>query len=115
MSAQAYVPPSWKTFRTLAQIFVAFGQGSGQLTVSEDAIEAAVANYAEKIESARDWGEAAPTVLGIARVMGQAAAAYALRERRAIITAADYEAARAVIHESTGETLRLMGVCPWPV
>lgn len=113
MSAEPYVPTSWTTFRILAQIFVAFGQGAGQLTVSDDAVRAAVADYAVKIEGARNWDGAAPRVLGIARVMGQLAAEHAAREGRAIITAPDYAAARAVIHGMSGEAPTLMGGCPW--
>lgn len=113
MSAELNVPTSWTTFRMLAQIFVAFGQGAGQLPVSDDAVQAATADYAEKIDAGGDWGQTGPIVLGIARVMGQAAAAHALREGRPVITARDYTAARALIHEGHGYARMLLGGCPW--
>ena len=115
MSAEPAVPASWRSFRMLAQIFVAFGQGAGQLGVSDDAVQAAVIDYADRIERGGDWGKAAPSVLGIAKVMGQAAAQYALRSERAIITSEDYSAARRLVHQglSEEEVNRLLGDCPW--
>jgi hypothetical protein len=109
-----HLPTSWTAFSMIAQIFVAFGQGAGQLNVSDDAVQAAVSDYGYGIEQADGWGDAAPMVLGIARAMGQAAAEHALREGRGVITAVDYRAARAVIHSMSGEGTRLMGRCPWP-
>ena len=115
MSAPSQV--SWTTFRTLGRIFVAFGQGAGQLTVSDDALEAAFDDYAPRIERSEDWSAAWPTVLGVARLMGQAAAEHALREGQVLITAENYAAARTLIHRTSaesGESRMLIGRCPWP-
>ena len=108
-------PQSWTTFRILTQIFVAFGQGSGHVMVSDEAIRAAVADYVPRIEHADGWGGQAPHVLGSARFMGQAAAQRAIRAGRTIIIAEDYQAARARVHEMSPEALELFGACPWAV
>jgi hypothetical protein len=97
----------------LAQMFVAFGQGAGQLPVSDSAVQVAVRDYGGKIAEGGDWESYAPTVLGIAKIMGQAAAEYALRNGRLVITAEDYNAARTMVHTSQGEASTLVGFCPW--
>lgn len=113
MSADVNLPQSWTTFRILTQIFVAFGQGSGHVMVSDDAIRAAVADYMPRIDQAGGWMGKAPNALGTARFMGQAAAQRAIRGGRTIITAEDYQAARARAHEMSDEALELFGECPW--
>lgn len=113
MSADVTLPQSWTTFRILTQIFVAFGQGSGHVMVSDEAISAAVADYVPRIEQAGGWMGKAPNVLGTARFMGQAAAQRAIRGGRTIINAEDYQAARARVHEMSDEALELFGACPW--
>lgn len=113
MSADVNLPQSWTTFRILTQIFVAFGQGSGHVMVSDEAISAAVADYVPRIEQAGGWMGAAPNVLGTARFMGQAAAQRAIRAGRPLITAEDYQAARSRVHEMPAEATELFGACPW--
>lgn len=113
MSADTALPQSWRTFRILTQIFVAFGQGSGHVMVSDEAISAAVADYVPRIEQAGGWLDGAPNVLGTARVMGQAAAQRALRAGRVLISAEDYQAARERVHDMSAEARELFGPCPW--
>jgi hypothetical protein len=113
MSENANLPQSWTSFRILTQIFVAFGQGSGHVMVSDEAISAAVADYLPRIEQAGGWMGRAPNVLGTARFIGQAAAQRAIRAGRAIVIAEDYQAARARVHEMSAEASELFGECPW--
>ena len=113
MSEDINLPQSWTTFRILTQIFVAFGQGCGHVMVSEEAIRAAVADYQPRIDEAGGWMDKAPNVLGTVRFMGQAAAQRAIRGGRAIISAEDYQAARARVHQLSAEELELLGACPW--
>lgn len=113
MSDNVNLPQSWTTFRILTQIFVAFGQGSGHVMVSDDAIRAATADYLPRIEQAGGWMDKAPNVLGTARFMGQAAAQRAIRAGRALVTAEDYQASRERVHQMSDEGLELFGRCPW--
>ena len=113
MTETVNLPQSWTTFRILTQIFVAFGQGSGHVMVSEEAIRATVADYVPRIESAGGWMGKAPNVLGTARFMGQAAAQRAIGHGRTIITAEDYQAARSRVHDMSPEAIELFGDCPW--
>ena len=115
MAIDVTPPQSWTTFRILSQIFVAFGQGSGHVMVSDDAIRAAVADYLPRIQDAGGWMDQAPNVLGTARFMGQAAAQRAIRAGRPLITAEDYGAARERVHQMSDEALELFGRCPWPL
>lgn len=113
MATDATLPQTWTTFRILTQIFVAFGQGSGHVMVSDDAIHAAVADYLPRIQQADGWMDKAPNVLGTARFMGQAAAQRAIRAGRPIITAEDYQVARERVHQMSEEARELFGPCPW--
>jgi len=109
------IPRDWPTFSIFAQIAVAFGQGSGHLPVSEAGIRSAAAYYVPRIEkNAGQWNEHAVVVLGLARIMGQLASAHAAARDRATVGAEDFTAAQEAIHRADAETMRLVGVCPWP-
>lgn len=109
------VPRDWPTFGIFVQVVVAFGQGAGHLPVSEAGVRAAAAHYLPRIEAhAGRWPEDAPVVLGLARIMGQLAAARAAAGGRPTIDVEDFVHAQQAVHHAKDETARLIGSCPWP-
>jgi hypothetical protein len=95
----------------LVQVMIALGQGAGPVLISRDAILALDADYraAAERDQAR-WDEIAPTVLGWARALGALAAHHALHDGRAIVSRADYVAAKDQIAR---HSLEARGRCPW--
>jgi hypothetical protein len=109
------VPRDWPTFGIFAQVVVAFGQGAGHLPVSEAGIRAAAEHYVPRIEEhAKRWPDDAPVVLGLARIMGQLAAARAAANGRPIVDVDDFAYAQRAVHHARDETAALIGRCPWP-
>jgi hypothetical protein len=90
----------------MAQVYVAFGQGTGTLRVSQDVCTALHDRYYERITDAvlKDWDTWAVQVLERFRALGRLMAANASGAGKTTIVGADVEAsALAVEKQSTSE------------
>lgn len=91
----------------LAQIFVAFGQGSGTLRVSQEACAILSMRYGGRIDEGilGSWEEVAVQVLERMRAIGRTAAVEAALEGRTAISADDVRRAVPRVEEASATPL----------
>ncbi|MEO6326204.1 MAG: hypothetical protein ABIT01_20475 [Thermoanaerobaculia bacterium] len=78
----------------LWQAIAAFGQGTGMIRISRDAVAALEKRYRKVLpEVAKDWERESHQVLERLRLIGRAAAANALQHGKASVSAEDFEVA----------------------
>jgi len=96
----------------LAQVFIAFGQGAGTMTVAHDAIDAARQEYADGIAaSAPRWNEIALPTLEYARAIGRVAAYLAVKDGRNVISKGDWIEAAKQVAQHPDKTYRFCPIC----
>ncbi len=78
----------------LAQIFIAFGQGAGTMTVSREAIRAATRTYTSLVQAnVTKWRDIELQTLEYARSLGRVAAHLALRDGSQVVRDEHYREA----------------------
>jgi hypothetical protein len=94
-------------FTVLVQIYGAFAQGAGHLSVDDGVILQAREDYVPLItRDLERWGADGARTLATTRAMGQLAAHKALKDGEVIIRRRHYRAAQRDIH-------RMGGICPF--
>ncbi|OLC76698.1 MAG: hypothetical protein AUH72_18460 [Acidobacteria bacterium 13_1_40CM_4_65_8] len=96
----------------LAQLFIAFGQGAGTMTVSHEAIAAARNLYINRIpEFENKWDEIALQSLEYARAIGRVAALRAVQHGRNVISKDDWIEAAKQVAQHPDKTYRFCPIC----
>lgn len=103
----------------LGQMFVAFGQGAGQIRVQRSAIATLRARYQGPIQSAPTrWEDLAPNILSFLSQIGRLSALLATQDGRTAISATDVTAARRLVEHRVHHTMDHQGgwqagmICP---
>jgi len=113
------VPPA-PVGHILAQLFVAFGQGTGTIAVSRAAVESALVTYAplvskfekEHPDNVDDaWDEIASPTLEYARGLGRLAALFAVARGHNSIADEDLENARKGVSKMVNGGIFFCGFC----
>jgi hypothetical protein len=91
----------------MAQIYVAFGQGTGGVRVSQDVCTALHARYYDRIDPAaiQGWGTEGVQVLERIRALGRLMAINAGLAGRTNLVAGDVESAAQVVERQSGTPL----------
>jgi hypothetical protein len=91
----------------MAQMYVAFGQGTGGMRVSQDVCTALYDRYYQRIDQAlvRDWESVAAQVLERFRTLGRMMAFNAGAAGKSTIAGADLASAAWVVERQSGTPL----------
>jgi hypothetical protein len=91
----------------MAQIYVAFGQGTGYVRVSQEVCAALRSRYYHRIDKAaiRDWGTLAVQILERFRALGRLMAINAGLAGRTSLAATDVESAARIVERESGTPL----------
>ncbi|MBV8200385.1 MAG: hypothetical protein JOZ15_07145 [Acidobacteria bacterium] len=91
----------------MAQIYVAFGQGTGSMRVSQDVCVALHDRYYQRIDPAviSDWESIAAQVLERFRTLGRLMAIHAGAAGKSSLAGADVESAAQTVERQSGTPL----------
>src|ERR1700730_15699109 len=91
----------------MAQIYVAFGQGTGAMRVSQDVCGALHDRYYQSIDQAlvRDWEALAVQVLERFRAIGRLMAIKAGAAGKTALASSDFESAARMVEQQSGTPL----------
>ena len=87
------------------QLAMAFGQGTGTLLATREALLDAFRPYADAIGDDANWQQQSSRIFAFARALGQISAAHAARAGRCVIDSEDIKFALMAVRKNTIEPL----------